>query len=61
MVKYHERYRKRDTLMKDVPTVSAATGYTTYNEMSYILVFIETLYMKDIEHTLINPNQFQNF
>ena len=47
--------------MKEMLTVSAATGYTSENGRSYILMFNEALYMKDMEHTLIYPNQCQNF
>ena len=49
------------TPMKDVPIVSAATGYTSANGRNYILVFNEALYIKEMEHTLINPNQCRHF
>ena len=49
------------TPMKDIPIVSAATGFTLENGRSYILVFHEALYMPNMRHTLINPNQFRNF
>ena len=45
------------TPMKDVPIVSAATGYTSANFRNYILVFNEALYIKEMQHTLINPIQ----
>ena len=53
--------QKVDTPMKDLPTVSATTRFTSANGRIYILVFDQALYMKDMEHTLINPNQWQNF
>ena len=49
------------TPMKDVPIVSAATGYKSANGRSYILVFNEALYMEDMEHILINPNHTRHF
>ena len=47
--------------MKDVPIVSAAIGYTSANGRNYILVFNEELYIKEMQHKLINPNQCQYF
>ena len=47
--------------MKDVPIVSAATGYTSAYGRNYILVFNEALYIKKMQHTLTNPNQCRNF
>ena len=49
------------TPIKDVPIVSAATGYTSANGWNYILVFNESLYIKEMQHTLINLKQCQNF
>ena len=49
------------TPMKDVPIVSASTGYTSANGLNYILVFHEALYIPDMTHTLINPNQCRHF
>ena len=43
------------TPMKDVPIVSADTGYMSANSRNYILVFNEVLYIKDMQHTPINP------
>ena len=43
--------------MRDVPIVSAATGYTSYNGMNYIIVFNEALYMGHTDHSLINSDQ----
>jgi hypothetical protein len=47
--------------MKDVPIVSAATGFTSANGRNYILVFNEALYIKEMQHSLINPNQCRHF
>ena len=49
------------TPMKDVPILSADTGYTSANVQNYILVFNEALYIKEMQHTLINPNQCRHF
>ena len=43
--------------MKDVPIVSAATGYTSANGMNYILIFNEALYIPETTHTLITSNK----
>ena len=43
--------------MKDVPIVSAATGYTSYNGRNYILIFNEAIFIEGMDHILINPNQ----
>ena len=48
--------------MKDIPIVSAATGFTSENGRNYILVFHEALYnMSDMKHTLNNLNQCRHF
>ena len=47
--------------MKDVPILSAATGYMSANGQNYILVFNKALYIKEMQHTLINPNQCRHF
>ena len=47
--------------MKDDDIVSAATGFTSVTGKKYILVFHGSLYMPDLDHTLINPNQFLQF
>ena len=49
------------TPMRDVPIISAATGYTSANGMNYIIVFNEALYMGDMNHLLINTNQCRHF
>ena len=47
--------------MKDVAIVSAATGFTSASGNQYILIFHECLYMPELSHTLINPNQLRHF
>ena len=47
--------------MKDVLILSEATGYKSANGHNYILVFNESLYIKEMQHTLINPNQCRHF
>lgn len=46
--------------MKDVPIVKAATGFTTSDGRNYILVFNEALWMPNLDHTLVNPNQMRS-
>ena len=46
--------------MKDVAIVSAATGFTSASGKQYILIFHECLYMPELSHTLINPNQLRH-
>ena len=47
--------------MKDVPIITAATGYTSASGLNYILVFPEALYMPTLTHSLFNPNQLRHF
>ena len=47
--------------MKDVAIVLAATGFTSASGNQYILIFHECLYMPELSHTLINPNQLRHF
>ena len=54
-------FSNKYTPMKDVPIVSAAIGYTSANGQNYILLFNEELYIKEMQHTLINPNKCQHF
>ena len=49
------------TPMKDISIVLAATEYISTNGRNYIIVFNEALYIKEMEHTLINPNQCRHF
>ena len=43
--------------IKDVDIVSADTGFTSVTGQQYILLFHVPLYMSELDHTLINPNQ----
>jgi hypothetical protein len=43
--------------IKNVPIVTAATGYTSATDMNYILVFPEALYIPSLEHNLFNPSR----
>ena len=45
----------------DIPIVQAATGYTAPDGSQYILVFNEAIYMPDMDHSLLNPNQLRHF
>ena len=47
--------------MKDVVIVSAATGFTSTTGRKYIIIFRECLYMPELSHTLIKPNQLCHF
>ena len=47
--------------MKNIPIITAATGFKSTTGRQYILVFNEALYIKDMDHTLINPNQLRHF
>jgi hypothetical protein len=47
--------------VKNIPIITAATGYTSAHGMNYILVFPEAIYMPTLEHSLCNPNQLRHF
>ena len=47
--------------VKNVPIVTAATGYTSATGLNYILIFPEALYLPNLEHSLFNPNQLRHF
>jgi len=49
------------TPVKDVPIVQAATGYTSANGRDYLLIVNEALYMPNLDHSLLNPNQLRHF
>ena len=46
---------------KNVDIMSAATGLASVTGLKYILVFYESLYIPELDHTLINPNQLHQF
>jgi hypothetical protein len=54
---YSDEYAR----MRNVPVVTAATGYTSGTGMNYILVFPEALYIPTLQHSLFNPNQLCHF
>lgn len=47
--------------LPDVPVVKAATGFTSRNGRNYILVLNEALWMPNLDHSLINPNQLRDY
>jgi hypothetical protein len=47
--------------VKNVPIITAATGFTAATGMNYILIFPEALYMPTLEHSLFNPKQLRQF
>lgn len=47
--------------IRGVPIVQAATGYTSANGRDYILIFNEALWMENLDHSLVNPNQLRHF
>ena len=47
--------------MTNIPIITAATGFTSTTGRQYILVSNEYLYIKYMDHTLINPNQLLHF
>jgi len=46
--------------MVDISIVQAVTGYTAPDGSQYILVFNEAIYMPDMDHSLLNPNQLRH-
>ena len=43
-----------------IQVVQAATRYTASDGQEYILILNEALWMPDLDHTLINPNQLRH-
>ena len=54
-------YSGAHEVMVDIPIVQAATGYTAPYGSQYILVFNEAIYMPDMDHSLLNPNQLRHY
>jgi hypothetical protein len=53
---YHPQYEA----LLDIPIVQAAVAYThPETGITYILVMNQALYIKDLPHTVINPNQLR--
>ena len=47
--------------MTNILIITAETGFTSTTGRQYILVFNEALYIKDMDHTLINPKKLRHF
>jgi len=43
----------------NIPIVKAATAYTTSTGTTYILVLNQALYLPELDHSLLNPNQMR--
>jgi hypothetical protein len=54
---YSDSYEPID----NVPIATVATGYTAKNGLNYIIILPEALYMPDLDHSLVNPNQLRHF
>ena len=54
---YSDSYEPR----KDVPIATVATGYTSQNGKSCILIINEAIVINELEHSLLNPNQLRHF
>ena len=54
-------YTDRYAPIKGVPIVSAATGYIARDEREYIFNYNQTLWMPELDLSLINPNQIRHF
>ena len=52
---YSDEYAPKER----VPIVQVATGYTSMNGVSYILIFNEALWMPHLQNSLMNPNQLR--
>jgi hypothetical protein len=44
---------------KGIPVVKAATAYTDNSGATYILILNQALYLSELEHSLLNPNQMR--
>lgn len=54
---YSDDYEARQR----VPIVQAATGHTAADGRRFILIANEALWMPDLEHSLMNPNQVRHY
>ena len=54
---YSDEYEAK----KSVPIVQIATGYTAANGQRTILIVNEALWIPELEHSLMNPNQLRHF
>ena len=44
-----------------MPIVTVATGYTAASGARFILIFNESLWIPELENSLMNPNQLRHF
>ena len=54
---YSDQYEPRT----GIPIATVATGYTSQTGKSCIIIINEAIVMHDLEHSLLNPNQFRHF
>ena len=54
-------YTDRYAPITGAPIVSAAIGYTARDGKEYILIYNQALWMPEVDHLLINPNQLRHF
>ena len=54
---YSDEYEAK----KSVPIAQVATGYTAANGQRTILIVNEALWIPELEHSLMNPNQLRHF
>ena len=54
---YNDNYEP----LNNIPVVRAATGFTSSDGRNYILVLNEALWMPNLDHSLINPNQLREY
>ena len=54
-------YDENDKLQNDVPIVKVETGFISKDDRNYILVMNEALWMPNLNHTLISPNQLRAY
>ena len=54
---YSDEYEAK----KSVPIVQIATGYTAANGQRTILIVNKALWIPELEHSLMNPNQLRHF
>ena len=54
---YSDEYEAK----KSVPIAQVATGYTAANGQRTILIVNEALWIPELKHSLMNPNQLRHF
>ena len=48
-------------IVKNVPVTQATTGYFSANGRNHVIIMNEELYMANLKHLLINPNQLRHY